>query len=379
MAEETIPRWNMPAVNFTEVDPEQVESALITEYENASGRSLAAGDPVRLFLLTIAAEIIQLRQAINFAGQQNLLTYAQGEYLDALGESIAVTRLPASKAITTIQFTLTQALGNAYTIAKGFQVSAGSVTFETDAELVIAVGERTGSVTASCSESGAVGNGFVPGQISSIVVPQPYLESASNTVTSIGGADIEDDASYAERIRLRPDSFSVAGPEKSYIFFTESYSSSIIDVAITSPEPGEVYVYPLLTDGQLPNESFLEGLEQHLSADTVRPLTDHVVTKSPTAVNYKIKVDYWVNQSDSVRLSSIQANVTEAIEQYRLWQQSKIGRDISQDELIARVISAGASRIDRTTLSPAAFQALNADQVAQCTSVEVNFKGYKDE
>lgn len=376
---EVIPRWNMPSVDFIEVDAEKVESDLITDYEKASGRTLAAGDPVRLFLLTIAAEIIQLRQGINFAAQQNLLTYAKGNYLDALGQSIAVTRLPASKAITTIQFTLSQALGNAYTIPKGFQVSAGSVTFETDNELIIPVGEKIGHVTASCTESGTVGNGFVAGQIATIVSPQPYLESAANTVTSVGGADIEDDAAYAERIRLRPDSFSVAGPEKSYIYYAESYSASIIDVAITSPDPGEVYVYPLLSGGQLPNESFLEGLLAHLSDETIRPLTDHVVTKAPTAVNYKIQVDYWVNQSDSVRIASIQAAVEEAVESYRLWQQSKIGRDISQDELIACVIDAGASRIDRTTLSPTAFQALSADQVAQCTEVKVNFKGYKDE
>lgn len=376
---EVIPRWNMPSVDFIEVDAEKVESDLITDYEKASGRTLAAGDPVRLFLLTIAAEIIQLRQGINFAAQQNLLTYAKGNYLDALGQSIAVTRLPASKAITTIQFTLSQALGNAYTIPKGFQVSAGSVTFETDNELIIPVGEKIGHVTASCTESGTVGNGFVAGQIATIVSPQPYLESAANTVTSIGGADIEDDTAYAERIRLRPDSFSVAGPEKSYIYYAESYSASIIDVAITSPDPGEVYVYPLLSGGQLPNASFLEGLQAHLSDETIRPLTDHVVAKAPTAVNYKIQVDYWVNQSDSVRLASIQAAVEEAVESYRLWQQSKIGRDISQDELIARVIDAGASRIDRTTLSPTTFQALSADQVAQCTEVKVNFKGYKEE
>ena len=128
---EVIPRWNMPPVDFIEADSEKVESDLITEYEKVSGRTLAAGDPVRLFLLSIAAEIIQLRQGINFAAQQNLLTYAKGEYLDALGQSIAVTRLPASKAITTIQFTLSRALGNAYSMPKGFQVSAGSDTFVT--------------------------------------------------------------------------------------------------------------------------------------------------------------------------------------------------------------------------------------------------------
>ena len=71
--------------------------------------------------------------------------------------------------------------------------------------------------------------------------------------------------------------------------------------------------------------------------------------------------------------------MTEAVESYRLWQQSKIGRDIVQDELIAKVNAAGAARIDRTTLLPVAFTALGATEVAQCTGVTVNFKGYKDE
>ena len=51
----------------------------------------------------------------------------------------------------------------------------------------------------------------------------------------------------------------------------------------------------------------------------------------------------------------------------------------TQDELIAKVNAAGAARIDRTTLLPVAFTALGATEVAQCTGVTVNFKGYKDE
>ena len=51
---EVIPRWNMPEVSFVEADPSKVEAALITGYEQVAGRILAAGDPIRLFLLSIA-------------------------------------------------------------------------------------------------------------------------------------------------------------------------------------------------------------------------------------------------------------------------------------------------------------------------------------
>ncbi|MBO7173837.1 MAG: baseplate J/gp47 family protein, partial [Burkholderiaceae bacterium] len=138
---ETLPRWSMPEVNFVTIDPDTVKSEIFTLYESITGRTLATGDPVRLFLLTIAELIIQERVANNIAAQQNLLTYAQGQYLDEIGRGFLVTRLPASSAITTLQFQLSQGLANAYTIPVGFEVTNGIVTFATDEELVIAPGE----------------------------------------------------------------------------------------------------------------------------------------------------------------------------------------------------------------------------------------------
>ena len=94
---ETIPRWHLPAVEFLETDAETIKAEIITGYEQASGRTLAAGDPVRLYLLSLAAVIIQQRTAVNLAAQQNLLSYAQDGYLDALGTLLSVTRLSESR------------------------------------------------------------------------------------------------------------------------------------------------------------------------------------------------------------------------------------------------------------------------------------------
>lgn len=376
---EKIPRWGLSEVDFLEVDPEKIKASIISQYEEVAGRKLEAGDPIRLFLLSIAANLILVRQAVNYSAQQNLLTYAKGIYLDAWGESYSEVRLPAAKAVTTIQFTLSQALGNAFVIPKGFEVSAGEVTFSTDSELVIEVGQRTGEVTASCTQAGEIGNDYVAGQISTIVTPLPYLEKAENTETSVGGADIEDDEDYANRLRLVPDSFSTAGPELAYIFYAKSFSASIIDVKPVSPTPGEVDIYALLEGGDLPNESFLTSLENHLRDEKIRPITDYVVAKSPEAVNYNLVVEYWVNRKDASNLTTIQNRVSDAVEQYRLWQQSAIGRDISQDELIAMVKNAGAARIKHETLSPNQFIELEPTQVAQCQSVKVSFLGFKDD
>ena len=93
-------------------DAESIKSQILSGYESLTGRSLAAGDPVRLFLLSIAEILILQRTAINTAAQQNLLSYATGNYLDALGTYLSVKRLAESRAKTSIRFTLSQALAN---------------------------------------------------------------------------------------------------------------------------------------------------------------------------------------------------------------------------------------------------------------------------
>lgn len=376
---ETIPRWGLPEVNFLETDAETIRSQIITGFEQASGDTLAAGDPRRLFLLSIADVIIQQRTAINLAAQQNLLSYAQGGYLDALGQLLAVERMAESKAVTTIEFTLSQALGSVYTIPAGTQVTNGVVTFETDEDLLIPIGQTKGEVSASCTVAGPVGNDYLAGQISTIVTPMTFVSGAQNTTITTGGADAESDSDFADRIRLAPNSFSVAGPEKAYVYHAKSVSPAIIDVKVDSPTPGEVDVYVLLTDGTLPTEDTLEQIEEHLSDENIRPLTDYVVVKAPTASNYEIELHYWISQEDSSKAAQIQADVEAAVEQYRLWQQTKIGRDITPGKLLQLVFAAGASRVDNLKLKPAAWKKLEAMQVAQCTKVNVVYEGYKDE
>lgn len=376
---ETIPRWGLAPVNFLETDAETIRSQIITGFEQASGDTLAAGDPRRLFLLSIADVIIQQRTAINLAAQQNLLSYAQGGYLDALGQLLAVERMAESKAVTTIEFTLSQALGSVYTIPAGTQVTNGVVTFETDEDLLIPIGETMGEVSASCTVAGPVGNDYLAGQISTIVTPMTFVSGAQNTTITTGGADAESDPDFADRIRLAPNSFSVAGPEKAYVYHAKSVSPAIIDVKVDSPTPGEVDVYVLLTDGTLPTEDTLEQIEEHLSDENIRPLTDYVVVKAPTASNYEIELHYWINQEDSSKAAQIQADVEAAVEQYRLWQQTKIGRDITPGKLLQLVFAAGASRVDNSKLKPAAWKKLEAMQVAQCSKVNVVYEGYKDE
>ena len=371
----TTPRGNLPPINFAEKSPTEIEASIITSYEALSGRNLSPGDPVRLFLLSVAAIIIQQRSIIDFAAKQNLLSYAQGEYIDYLGELVGVQRLPAQKSITTIEFRLTASLGTVYTVPAGTLVTTGTLNFATVSPLNIPIGSLTGTVSAQCTIAGAVGNDLLPGQIRTLVNPLPNVQSATNITTSQGGSDSESDDSLVDRIRLAPSSFSVAGPVDAYVFWSLTANPAIIDVAVSSPTPGVVDIRPLLDGGVIPGQDVLDQVDAVVSADDIRPLTDDVQVNAPTGVDYDLSIEYWIKSSDSSRSLAIQSAVNAAVQDFITWQKSKIGRDINPDHLVQRVIAAGAKRV---VINSPSFTVLDETEVAQDDEVTVVYQGLED-
>lgn len=366
------PRGSLPEISFAAKTVAEVEAEIITGYESVAARTLAAGDPIRVFLESVAAIIVNQRNIIDFAAKQNLLSYAQDIYIDYIGELVGVTRLPAKAAVVTLQFKLSQAQASVYTVAAGTRVNAGTLEFSTTEVLQIQAGNLTGSVTGQCTTPGAVGNNLLPGQINTLVTPLPYIESVTNTNTSSGGADVESDEALVERIRLAPASFSVAGPRDAYVYWALSANQAIIDVGVSSPSPGVVDVRPLLEDGAIPGTEILDQVDEVLSADDVRPLTDQVNVLAPAAVNYNIDLDYWISADDANRITTIQADVAQSVNDFILWQKTKIGRDINPDELLSRIKQAGAKRV---TIREPLFTVLDDTQVAQDGTVTTNYQG----
>ncbi len=375
---EKLPRFDLPEVVFLDVDAATVEAGIIAGYERAAKRTLAQGDPVRLFLLSVASEICGLRAEVNIAAQNNLLSYAQGTYLDSLGAYFGVARLAPVPAKGTFKFTLSTGLADDVLIPAGTEVTNGTVTFATDDDAVILAGTLTASVDATCTEPGTIGNGYSAGQIGTMVEPVAYVAEAVNVTTTADGADVETDEALAKRVQLAPNSFSSAGPRKAYVYHAYSASPAIIDVSVDSPTPGIVNVYLLTTGGQLPSTALCNDVLAALSAEDVRPLTDEVHVYAPEAVTFSVVLDYWISVSDQARVAEIQQAVTVAVEQYRQWQCLHIGRDIVPDKLVQLVVEAGAFRVDSATLSPE-YESVSATQVAVCSGIVVTYKGLTNE
>lgn len=364
-------------VNFVEVNAAEVEAAVFASYKNFTGRDLAKGDPVRLFLLVIADIIIQLKEEINYTGRQNLLKYASGDHLDQLGAFLMTSRLPATAAVATIQTTLSAPQPRETIIPKGTRVSTSDKkVFSLAEDVLISAGETVGTGSAVCTEVGTAGNGYVPGEINQIVDYLPYVKSMVNTTKSENGSSTEEDEPYRERIHEAPERFSTAGPTGAYRYYALSASPLIVDASITSPSPGVVNVRPLLDGGELPGDEMLDLVNETLSSAMTRPLTDHVTVTSPDAVPYDISVKYWLTNDQMGNASTIQKAVEEQVKAYILWQKGALGRDINPSKLMSYLMSAG---IKRAEIESPIYTTVDTTAVAIEGQVNVTMQEAEDE
>ena len=374
-----------PALNditFAEKSGEEIEAEVISTYESIAERTLAKGDPIRLFLETIVLIIVHQRSLIDYAAKQNLLAYAEGNYLDHIGALLGVTRLAASNALTTLKFKLSEAQLSTVTIPKGTRASpgGGTILFATVGAVEIPMGKTEITVTAECTLSGTQGNGYVAGQIKKLVDPFPYEMSVENITESYGGSDVENDENFRERIQIAPESFSVAGSVGAYKYFARTAHQDIIDVGLPSMfdeefVPGHVDLYILMKNGELPSDEILEKVLEICNADDVRPLTDYVTANAPEVINFELNVKYFIERENATQSTQIQGAVESAIQTWIIWQRSKLGRDLNPSELNHRIIAAGAKRAE--IISPI-FRTVKYKELAIPSAQTITFGGLED-
>ena len=297
---------DLPEVSFIDNDTlEAMKTRMVANFESEWKRitgqeiTLSPSDPNRIMLYAISLELYQDEQYIDRAGKQDLIKYSYGEFLDNLGAGRGVTRKQPAPAETTLRFTLSEKRPAAVGISEGTKVTDGNLNyFATVGYEEIPAGETYVDVRALCTENGVDGNELLPGQVNVLVDLIPYVESVSNTTKTSGGADLESDESLAERIFLAPSGYSVAGPDDAYKYWTKTYSQTIGDVKVTSPNPVEVEIRFIMTDGELPTKTVIDGVAAYLQDENIRPLTDKVTVLAPETVKFNIAFTYYVNLSD---------------------------------------------------------------------------------
>lgn len=371
---------NYPDVSFIDnLTIEEVLTQMINDYnemyliETGNAASLAKGNPYRLILEACSLQIYQVLQYVDFSGKMGLLTYSYGDYLDNLSAFRGTERKAAKPAKTTLRFSIAEVLGSAVAIPAGCRATNGNdIYFATDEYAEIPAGSTYVDVHATCTEDGIKGNGLVAGEINTIVNTLPYVVSVSNTTETYDGADIENDEELSNRIYNLGKAYSTAGPLDAYVYQTKEALSGVGDVKVSSPSAGNVSIVFIKSDGTLPTATEIQAVSDYLTDKTKRPLTDNVSVSAPSTSTFNIDITYYISDSDSAIVGTIQSNVAEAVAEYKKWQQSKIGRDVNPDHLKMLVMEAGAKRV---VITSPTYTVISDNVLPQEGTVTVSYGG----
>lgn len=378
---------------FVSTDTETLVAALISAYEHLTKQTVRPASPERLFILWCANAMVQIRAEINDAANQNIPSRARGENLDGLGELFYDEGRPDEKAATCkFLFTISAPQPSSVLVPAGTRATDASkiLFWETTSDIYITIGETEVETSVVCQTAGTVGNGYAPGQISTLVDLFPYYESCKNTTVSDGGANTATDEEYYELLRASEDAYSTAGPTGGYEYWAKTVSTEIEDVIAMMPndpntgEPmgGHVNIFALMNDGTIASQTIKEGILAACNPSERRPLTDFVSVKDPREVGYNIKFTYYIPMNTSLSAADIQQAVEDAVDAYVKWQSGRLGRDINPDKLHQLLMETG---IKRVVLTEPTFIVLNdgtdntPPDIAQVGTIEITNGGYENE
>lgn len=363
---------DLPEINFNvELDVlinDRVKLYEETYYQETSNRIvLEKNDRDRIMIKAQCLIEYQFIKKIEEQIKNNMLRYARGAYLDNL-EPVAVKRFGETYAKTMIRADVA-ANENERIVSIGKNVTPnGSVFFENKEPVVIPANVDFVEVEFICKTPGVIGNGYVPGQITTLVESVPEFLSIRNVTTSSGGNEVEGDDPYRQRKVEGNASISVAGPSDLYVALAKSYDISISDVKPISENEGEVTVVILLKNGILPTEEFMEGLRIYMSGKDKRPMNDKVLVKAPALRNYGISLIYYADPERKVA-------VEKAIDDFIAYQKKVIGRSINPTKLSSYMTAAGA----KVEMTLPIYTSVDELEVAVCNSKNVIYGGDIDE
>lgn len=181
-------------------------------------------------------------------------------------------------------------------------------------------------------------------------------------------AVMESDPDYRNRLALKPESWSVAGPRDAFKYHAISASGQIKDASVTSPEGGTTQIYVLTRTGTgIPDAGLLATVTGAVNGETVRPLSEEVIVSAPAIVNYALDIDLTLFAGPSTEL--VTAAVQAALADYAA-ANHRLGNDIIKSAIDAAAHVAGVKKV--VINSPAADVVCTVGQAPWCTSITVD-------
>jgi phage-related baseplate assembly protein len=366
----------LPEPDFIPRDPAALAAEAVSAFEAETGRTLQPAQIERLVINQIAYRETLTRIAAQEVGKQALVNYATYPVLDELGVLVGVTRLPIQPALATVTFSASAVLSIDVVVPAGTRVSTadGKTVFATSADATILAGQASVDAGVEAVVAGVAGNGFAPGTLTKIVDPVGFVVSVTNITETNGGADIESDDQLRARIKLAPNTFSVAGPLKLYVSLARNAHQDIVSVVALSPVPGDIDIHVLTSSGP-PSAEIKALVEAAVDSDQTRPHGDQVRVLDPVAVSYAVTANIQVTAGTD-QASAI-SRVTAALQAVADGYAASLGAHVVLADLIAAA-KAEAGVYDVQVTAPAATLALSAEQWASLTGITVTVTGVVD-
>lgn len=339
---------------FTETDAKELHDYVLNQVQKETG-PLYPGDERRIFTEALIALGVTVFNTIDDCAKQSLLKYAGGEVLDDIADGADCVRLKGEKAKTVLQFDFSNMTSDV-TIPKGIRASTlDGKYFITTEEKKVDIGVSSVTVQAESEKEGSEYNDILPDSISVIVDPVSFCTSVKNTTTTSYGKDEETDEELRQRVRDAYSHFATTGTEPAYRYFATTLNSNIIDATVNyidyfgSLPRGTIDIRVAMKDGSETPESVLQDILEKITDPWIEPLGDNVAVAAAQLKSYSLDITYYVSSENSdLAIEAIESEtytdengITRigAIEQYKRWVYSKIGRNTDKSKLISLMMN----------------------------------------
>lgn len=197
--------------------------------------------------------------------------------------------------------------------------------------------------------------------------PRLTVTPADNTTIPPTAAVMETDTDYRQRLALKPESWSTAGPRDAFKFHAISADGQIKDASVTSPQGGTTQIYVLTRTGTgIPDATLLATVSGAVNGETVRPLSEEVLVSAPTIVNYSLDIALTLFAGPSTEV--VRQAVETALQQFAA-ASHRLGNDIIRSAIDAAAHVAGVKKV--VINSPAADVICTPAQAPYCNGITV--------
>lgn len=190
---------------------------------------------------------------------------------------------------------------------------------------------------------------------------------AANNIAEVD----EDDDALRERVQLAPQGFSVAGPAAAYVTKARAVDGRIIDAQSSRPQPGDVLVTLLSSEGDgTASQELCDAVALALSAEDQRPLNDTVFVQSAEIVTYRIRAKGYTRSAvgADVLIDQAKKNAQAYADKVH-----RIGIGVAESAIKGVCQAAGLSRTE--LIEPAGDLGIGSTQASYCLEVDIDYGG----